>query len=78
MNKTKIEKLFKYYTKSGLNIREYPIYFDHKVGDSYSSFPLIYSYGVIPNTHNQQIILKCKENFISLKSEFDNLERVVF
>jgi virulence-associated protein VapD len=78
MDANKIIKLFKYYVKDGLNIREYPIYFDHKVADSYSSFPLIYTYGVIPNKHNSEIILDCKKNLIPLKNKFANLQRIVF
>jgi len=62
MDANKIIKLFKYYVKDGFNIREYPIYFDHKVADSYSFFPLIYTYGVIPNKYNSEIILDCKKN----------------
>ena len=42
MSKEKIEALFIYYTVNPKNVREYPIYFDHKVADNYSSFPLIY------------------------------------
>lgn len=78
MDNNKIIKLFKYYTKDGNNIREYPIYFDHKVADSYSSFPLIYSYGVIPNEYNKKIIIECKEKRMPLKDVFNTLERVVF
>jgi hypothetical protein len=78
MDDNKIIKLFKYYVKDGLNIREYPIYFDHKVADSYSSFPLIYTYGVIPNKYNSEIILDCKKKLIPLKNKFASLERVVF
>lgn len=76
MTEEKIEKLFSYYTKNGKNIREYPIYFDHKVADNYSSFPLIYTYGVIPNIHNKNIIQMCKKNKLSLKDYFDKLERI--
>ena len=78
MDNKKIQKLFNYYKKDGLNIREYPLYFDHKVGDSYSSFPLIYTYGIIPNEHNKKIILECKEKLIPLKNKFNDLERIVF
>ena len=76
MNEEKIEKLFSYYTKDGKNIREYPIFFDHKVADNYSSFPLIYTYGVIPNIHNKNIIQMCKKNRLPLKDYFDKLERI--
>ena len=76
MNEEKIEKLFSYYTKDGKNIREYPIYFDHKVADNYSSFPLIYTYGVVPNIHNKNIIQMCKKNRLPLKDYFDKLERI--
>ena len=78
MDANKIIKLFKFYTKEGTNIREYPIYFDHKVGDTYSSFPLIYSYGVIPNEYNKNIILTLKKEGKALKTKFNDLERVVF
>lgn len=76
MSEEKIKKLFSYYTKDGQNIREYPIYFDHKVADNYSSFPLIYTYGVIPNQHNKDIIQMCKRNRLPLKNYFKDLERV--
>ena len=78
MNSDKIIKLFKFYSKNGTNIREYPIYFDHKVADNYSSFPLIYTYGIIPNIYNQKIILDCIKNLKPLKTKFNDLERIVF
>ncbi len=72
----KIKKLFNYYgTKI---ITQYPIYFNHKVADSYSSFPIIYSYGVIPNEKNKKIIDDCKMKLIPLKSRFDELDRIIF
>ena len=77
MEDEKIEKLFSYYTKNGKNIREYPIYFDHKVADNYSSFPLIYTFGIIPNTYNKNIIQMCKKNLIPLADHFSKLERIV-
>lgn len=76
MSDDKIVKLFSYYTKDGRNVRDYPIYFDHKVADSYSSFPLIYTYGVIPNDHNKNIIQKCKLNRLPLKDYYKDLQRV--
>lgn len=78
MDEKKIKALFSFYKKDGMNIREYPIYFDHKVADSYSSFPLIYTYGVIPNKKNRDIILDCKSKLIPLKNRFDELDRIVF
>lgn len=75
MEENKVEKLFSYYTKDGQNIREYPYYFDHKVADNYSSFPLIYTYGIIPNAHNKKIIHDCKINRLPLKEHFYKLER---
>jgi hypothetical protein len=75
MEEKKVEQLFAYYTKDGQNIREYPYYFDHKVADNYSSFPLIYTYGVIPNAHNKAIIQDCKKNRVALKDHFHKLER---
>jgi len=78
MSSSKIKELFSYYTLKGENIKEYPIYFDHKVADNYSSFPLIYSYGIIPNTHNKTIIHYCKLHNIPLKKRFNELERNVF
>jgi hypothetical protein len=72
-----IIKLFKYYTEKGTNINQYPIYFDHKVADNYSSFPLIYSYGVIPNKKNQEIIINAKRNQKALKTVFHKLDRIV-
>lgn len=75
MEENKIEQLFSYYTKDGQNIREYPYYFDHKVADNYSSFPLIYTYGVIPNAHNKKIIQDCKKNRLALKDHFHKLQR---
>ena len=76
MDTDKIVKLFQYYTKDGLNIREYPIYFDHKVADNYSSFPLIYTFGIIPNAHNKAIITKCKKEKIPIKNFYNELERI--
>jgi hypothetical protein len=76
MENEKIKLLFSYYGNS--NITQYPIYFNHKVADSYSSFPLIYSYGIMPNQKNKEIISYCKKNLIPLKNRFDELERIVF
>jgi len=78
MEEEKIIKLFKYYSINGTNINQYPIYFDHKVADSYSSFPLIYSYGIIPNKKNQNIIISCKTKNIPLKTKFNELDKIVF
>jgi|LakMenE01Jun11ns_1017448.scaffolds.fasta_scaffold9955104_4 hypothetical protein len=76
MENEKIKRLFSYYGNS--NITQYPIYFNHKVADSYSSFPLIYSYGIMPNQKNKEIISYCKIKLIPLKNRFDELERIVF
>ena len=76
MSDDKIIKLFSYYTKDGRNVRDYPIYFDHKVADSYSSFPLIYTFGVIPNEHNKQIIQMCKNKRLPIKNYYKDLQRV--
>lgn len=76
MEEEKIEKFFSYYTKDGKNIREYPIFFDHKVADNYSSFPLIYTFGIIPNTHNKNIIQMCKKNRLPLIDHYNKLERI--
>jgi len=76
MSNDKIIKLFSYYTKDGRNVRDYPIYFDHKVADSYSSFPLIYTFGVIPNEHNKQIIQMCKNKRLPIKDYYKDLQRV--
>lgn len=76
MDKEKIEKFFIYYSIVPKNTREYPIYFDHKVADNYSSFPLIYTYGIVPNSHNKAIIHECKTKRIPLKDRFNELERV--
>lgn len=72
----KIKKLFNYYGSK--TIIQYPIYFNHKIADSYSSFPLIYSYGVIPNEKNKKIIDDCKMKLVSLKTRFDELDRIIF
>jgi len=76
IDKDKIELLFSYYTHNPKNIREYPIYFDHKVADSYSSFPLIYTYGIIPNNYNKQIIHDIQKKRLPIKNIFDKLERI--
>lgn len=76
MTQDKIIKLFSYYTKDGQNVREYPIYFDHKVADNYSSFPLIYTYGIIPNQHNKDIIHMCKKNRLPICNYYKDLQRV--
>jgi hypothetical protein len=76
MSKENIEKLFLYYTDNPKYIREYPIYFDHKVADNYSSFPLIYTYGIIPNNYNKKIIHECKSNRKPFKDIFEKLERI--
>ena len=71
----KIKKLFDYY---GISIiSQYPIYFNHKVADSYSSFPLIYSYGIMPNEKNKEIIKYCKMKMIPLKTRFDELDKII-
>ena len=76
MSKENIEKLFLYYTDNPKYIREYPIYFDHKVADNYSSFPLIYTYGIIPNNYNKKIIHESKSNRKPFKDIFEKLERI--
>jgi hypothetical protein len=76
IDKDKIELLFSYYTHNPKYIREYPIYFDHKVADSYSSFPLIYTYGIIPNNYNKQIIHDIQKKRLPIKNIFDKLERI--
>jgi len=76
MSKERIEKLFSYYTDNPKFVREYPIYFDHKVGDSYSSFPLIYTYGIIPNDYNKQLIHDCKRKRKPIKDIYSKLERI--
>ena len=76
MSKENIEKLFLYYTDNPKYIREYPIYFDHKVADNYSSFPLIYTYGIIPNNYNKKIIHECESNRKPFKDIFEKLERI--
>ena len=75
MDKEKIKRLFDYYGNS--IISQYPIYFNHKVADSYSSFPLIYSYGIMPNEKNKEIIKSCKIKMVSLKTRFDELDRII-
>ena len=75
MSEEKLKQLFIFYTTSP-NVREYPIYFDHKVADNYSSFPLIYTYGIIPNNHNKNIIHTCKKNRIPIKKHFSEFERI--
>ena len=76
MSKEKIEKLFLYYGDNPKYIREYPIYFDHKVADNYSSFPLIYTYGIIPNNYNKQLIHECNAKRKPFKNIYDKLERI--
>lgn len=76
MSKEKIEKLFLYYGDNPKYIREYPIYFDHKVADNYSSFPLIYTYGIIPNNYNKQLIHECNAKRKPFKDIYDKLERI--
>jgi len=76
IDKNKIELLFSYYTHNPKYIREYPIYFDHKVADNYSSFPLIYTYGIIPNNYNKQIIHDIHKKKLAMKDIFDKLERI--
>lgn len=76
MSKERIEKLFLYYTDNPKYIREYPIYFDHKVADGYSSFPLIYTYGIIPNNYNKQLIHECKAKKKPFKDIYEKLERI--
>lgn len=46
------------YTISQMN--KYNIYFDHKVGDFMSSYPIIFS-GLVPNEKNRQNIIKYKD-----------------
>jgi hypothetical protein len=76
IDKDRIELLFSYYTHNPKYIREYPIYFDHKVADNYSSFPLIYTYGIIPNNYNKQIIHDIQKKGLRFKDIFDKLERI--
>jgi hypothetical protein len=53
------ESISKYYVHLSTTIvlEAYPIYFDHKVAKYMSSFPTVYS-GIIPNLHNQGVILE--------------------
>ena len=74
MDIEKIKKLFNYYGSK--TITQYPIYFSHKIADSYSSFPLIYSYGIIANKKNKDIINDCKIRMIGLKTRFDELDKI--
>lgn len=76
MSKDKIEKLFLYYSNNPKYIREYPIYFDHKVADNYSSFPLIYTYGIIPNNYNKELIHGYRSKGKLFKDIYEKLERI--
>lgn len=58
MSNDEIKKIAYYINKNDL--RQYPVYFDHKIADSYSSFPLLYTYGIVLNEHNRDILIKYK------------------
>lgn len=58
MSDDEIKKIAYYINKNDL--RQYPVYFDHKVADSYSSFPLLYTYGIVLNDHNRNLLIKYK------------------
>jgi hypothetical protein len=49
-------KLFKYYD-SITSMYKYAIYFDHKLADSTSTFPIIYN-GIVPNENNLKLLMK--------------------
>jgi hypothetical protein len=54
-------------------LEAYPIYFDHKVAKYMSSFPTVYS-GIIPNLHNQGVILE----ITNLYEELDKYDLLRF
>ena len=55
LSRDDISKLFKYY--DDINIYRYAIYFDHKLADSVSTFPIIYN-GIVPNEKNLNLLEK--------------------
>lgn len=57
-----VRKLFAYYADVDIysQLNKYPIYFDHKIADELSSFPLIY-YGYVPNDNNKNINIEQKK-----------------
>jgi len=62
LTRDEIDKIETYYNKDDFNWNEtffgkYSIYFDHKLADYVSTMPLFYS-GVVPNTHNREILIK--------------------
>ena len=55
-----VEQLDAVTSASKHELVKFPIYFDHKLADYLSSFPLIYS-GLVPNKHNADILQKLHE-----------------
>jgi hypothetical protein len=69
------ESISSYYVHLSTKIvlEAYPIYFDHKVAKYMSSFPTVYS-GIIPNLHNQGVILE----ITNLYDELDKYDLLRF
>jgi hypothetical protein len=62
MSVDEFDTIWKYYgiTDVAEEMKRYPIYFDHKVADRFSSFPIIYG-GVVPNETYRTITDKINE-----------------
>jgi hypothetical protein len=48
-------KTFRLFMDAEEDLSKYPIYFDHKLADSLSTFPKIYG-GLVPNEHNLKLV----------------------
>ena len=59
--KKEAQTIFQYYNTPNIpvitskEIKKYAIYFDHKLADTLSTFPMFYS-GLVPNRHNNKIL----------------------
>ena len=55
-----LDNLFSFYNIYDINdIPKYPVYFDHKLADNESSFPILYS-GIVPNLKNKELLKQIK------------------
>jgi hypothetical protein len=67
------ETIFKFYDQSYKGQKfKYAIYFDHKLADDQSTWPLIYS-GVVPNKYNMQLLQKINKTKYILRDKYIGL-----
>jgi hypothetical protein len=80
LNKSEAATIFKYYStmdnpvNTSVELQKYAVYFDHKVGDNASSFPLFYS-GFVPNQKNKKFLNKISPTLYKLQVAENNYKK---